>query len=742
SFYVSGKVTGISKTYILLSIIFFILNHSFSKTGLFYLTDTAGKSSIEKWNGIFKKNKTFKFLFSTSVLSISGSPPFLGFWAKLLLVMAIPVEYFYVILIILIGSVAEIVYYFRLFNILDSDEGDIKKLKGTLFAPVATVFLLIVSSLIGGYTFFHFTSLQLNNIMMVALGLSIALMIVWFSRAIQWTGSLLILGYSIYSLLPGLEMSLATFFLYLILAGGFLFTIATYPLSKSYKKSFYPLLMVVIHSMAGIILAENWITFFIYWEVMSWSSYLIIYQGKNAKRPSWIYLILSSIGGYAMLAGIKLLSVNSYMVPSFTSEAGLFGLLAPVLIFTAFLVKMATVPFHIWARDAYSESPDGFTPVLSGIMSKVGVFGVIITVAHLLRFSSGSDVILYGLGWLGTLTAFFMTLLAIFQEDAKKVLAYSSVGQIGYILTGIALATSLGYSSALYHTANHLIFKGLLFVAIAGVIYRTGTSKLPELGGLIKKMPFTFFAFLLGIITLAGIPPLSGFAGKWLLYSGMVEKKWMFMLLVSMLASVMAFMYCFKLLHTIFLGQMKPEFKKIKKAPLPIMVVELFFAGLTLLIGAKPGILLKAGEKIIPSLGISDTGYSYSGVSKILSSIGHWNAYALMIFTGITFIGVLIVFYLNNPKIRKVGQLDIGYSGEVPETPEQLHYGYNIYAHFKRAVRFLIVPFVSRIYSSTYRSILSLVDLFRKFYSGDLNTYALWVIITVAFTFYLFLKGV
>lgn len=741
TFYVGGNLQGHAKTYLLLSIIFFILNHSFSKSGLFFLADIVGENKIENWKSVFAKNKTFKFLFSTSVLSISGSPPFLGFWAKLFLILALPVSYFYVILIILIGGVAEIVYYFKLFEILDSLKGKAVKLKGSLLSPIITVTFLILLALGGGYSFFHFTAIPVNLKIIAGLAVSVGLIIFWFSRLIQWMGSVIILSYAAYTFL-GSEMTLQVFFLYLILAGGLLFTIATFPLSKTYKKTFYPLLMTVIISMAGIVLSGEWISFFIFWELMSWASYLIIYQGKYAKRSSWIYLVMSSIGGYAMLAGIKLLSTNAYLIPQFTDKAQLYGVLAPILIFTAFLIKMATAPLHIWARDAYGESPDGFTPVLSAIMSKIGVFGVIITVAHLLKFSSGSNVVLYGLAWLGTLTAFFMTLLAVFQEDAKKVLAYSSIGQVGYILIGIALSTSLGYSAALYHTANHLIFKGLLFVAIAGIIYRTGTSKLPELGGLIKRMPFTFFAFLLGIITLAGIPPLSGFAGKWLLYSGMLEKRWMFMLLIAMLASVIAFLYCFKLLHTIFLGQLRPKFKKIKKAPLPIMIVELVFAVLTMLIGIKPSILLKAGEKILPSLGFSDPGYTYAGTSRIVSSIGHWNAAALMIFTGGTFVIALVVFFLNNPKIRKVGQLDIGYSGEVPKTPDQVHLGYDLYAHFRRTVRFLIKPVAEKIYSSVYESLMSIVDFLRKFYSGDLNTYALWIIITATFAFYIFYKGV
>jgi len=747
AFYLNGNLHGFAKQYMLFAIVFFVLNHSFSKSTLFFLADLFGRRRTEEWKGALSKNKFFGFLFSTSVLSMAGAPPFLGFWAKLFFILAIPKEYFYIVALVLIGAIAEILYYFNLYRIVsEKEEGDFDY-KGSIIPSFFNILVLLSLSAFGAYKFFTLTGLNIQNAKFLAFIIisAIAIFVLGISRLAQWIlslGMIGALGFHIIkntSLIPAFNIQ--SFFVYLVLAGAIMFVFATYPISKRYSAAFYPLFVFTVFSMVGISVSSNWITLFIFWELMSWSSYLLINQG--GKKSAWVYLVMSAIGGYGMLAGIKLLSTGPNLIPSFSSSSAFaVSAWAGVLIFTAFLVKMGTAPLHIWARDAYGESPDGFTPLLSGVLSKMGVFGGILTIVYLLPHLSHSETILYGLAWFGALTALFMALIAVFQEDVKKVLAYSSISQVGYILIGIALATSLGYSAALYHTVNHLIFKGLLFVAAAGIIYRTGTSYLPEMGGLIKRMPFTFFAFLMGIIALAGIPPLSGFAGKWLLYSALLEKRWMFILLIAMFASTVAFMYCYKLLHTIFLGQLRDKYRKVKEAPLPIVIVELIFAGLTFAIGAKPNLILSFSEKAIKSLGFTNPGYAYESAHKIASKFGYWNAHFMAIFAGGSFIIALILFFLAKARIRKVGQLDLAYSGEVPDSPESVHFGYDLYAHMRRAVRVFIYPHVENTYKRIYSSLMAFVDYTRRFYTGDLNTYALWVVITLSFIFYILYKGV
>jgi formate hydrogenlyase subunit 3/multisubunit Na+/H+ antiporter MnhD subunit len=740
-FYVGGGLQGIDKTYMLLAIVFFVLNHSFSKSTLFFLADLIGEKNIEKWKGVLKSNKLFKTLFSTSVLSMAGAPPFIGFWAKLFFILAIPRQYFYVVVLVLIGAVAEITYYFNLYRITSSDSENSFQIKGSIIPASVNTLVLIGLSFLSGYYFFLYARIAIPTNLLIMMGAAIIMYVFGFSRIIQWILSLGILGYTLY-LFKNIDINLQGFFLLFILLGGVVLVFATYPVSKKYSWSFYPLLIFSVLSMVGIAQAKEWISLFIFWEIMSWSSYLIINQGSKAKKASWVYLVMSAIGGYAMLSGIKLLTTGPNLIPGFGSAAMSYSALASILIFTAFLVKMATSPVHIWAKEAYGESPDGFTPILSGILSKMGVFGAILTIVYLIPHTAHSNVILYGLALFGALTALFMALLAVFQENVKKVLAYSSVSQVGYILIGIALASSLGYSAALYHTVNHLIFKGLLFVAVAGIIYRTGTSYLPEMGGLIRRMPITFLAFLMGIITLAGIPPLSGFAGKWLLYSALLEKKWMFILLIAMFASIVAFMYCYKLLHTIFLGQLRDKYRKTKEVPLPIIIVELIFAGLTMAVGMKPSLILDFSDKVIKSLGFFNPGYAYEGAHRIVSKFGYWNAYFMSVFAIGAFIIALVLFLLVKAEIRKVGQLDIGYSGEVPDSPESVHFGYDLYAHMRRAVLPFISPVIENSYKKVYNGITAFVDYARRFYTGDLSTYAMWVIITLSFIFYIFYKGV
>ncbi len=733
AFYLTQTDPFIKKV-LLSSIVLFILNHTFSKGTLFFVSDNKNIIDVKD---VEKLGGSGSFMFKSSLLSMAGAPPFAGFWAKLLLIMAIPVKYYYVALLILIGAIVEIVYYMRIFRDIKGEDEEFS------FSSLSSVFMTVfvyLTGLLGVYLFINLFSISLPVYVYYTIFGFFVILITGKWRILQYIITVLSLVFIAYKMNLSVY-NLSGFFTLFILLGGALLLFATYPSSKKYSYMFYPFVFITLLSMTGISLSLNWIALFIFWEFMSWASFMLIDEGN--KKSAWIYIVMGVIGGYAMLAGIKLLIPNYIDLPLFSEAPIKYGILSATLIFTAFLVKMATVPLHIWAKDAYRDSPHGFTPILSGIMSKMGVFGAIITIVHLIPHISHSDVVLYGLAWLGALTAFFMTLLAIFEEDAKEVLAYSSVAQVGYILIGLSLATGLGYTAALYHTINHFIFKGALFIAIMGVAYRTGTTYLPELGGLIKRMPFTFFAFLVSIIALSGVPPLSGTGGKWLLYTALLEKGWMFVLVVAMLASTAAFLYCYKLLHAIFLGQLKEKHHNVKEAPIFVVLGEITLAVGTMIVGMNPQLILNMTEKIIKnSMHITDLGYRYEGAHKIVSAIGYWNAWAIMIFVMGSFITALVFFIITRPKIRWVGQLDIGYSGEVPESPESVHVGSQMYMHVRRAIWFLVSPFVSRIYKSVYASIIAVADYVRKIYTGDINTYAIWVIVTFVFIFMVFVKGV
>ncbi len=728
-FFLNSALASQSRLMIGAAIVLLIFNHSFAKTSLFLLADNVKGSNVEDWAGTLRGNPLFAFSFTSSVFSIAGIPPMAGFWAKVLLIFAIPRQYSWAVALILIGALAEVVYYFHLYRVASQGEG--KEAGGNLFSPFVSSLLLVVSVPMVWGIFSRKLSIPLNGQVLLLLGISLGIYLLGFSRPLQWLGSLATLGYGIYVLLPHFKPDLSGFFLALVLFGGGALLIATYPGSKKLPSTFYPAYLVVVFSMAGVVLSSTWLSLFVFWEVMTWSSFLLINMGEG-KKAAWLYAIFSAAGAYAMLGGI-------YLLPSLRIGVGKVpGLLPAVLISLAFLVKMATAPLHIWARDAYGESAHQFTPLLSGIMSKMGVFGTALVVVYILGVSS-NPVFRYFLGWLGVLTAFFMTLLAVFQDDLKKLLAYSSVAQVGYILLGVALGTPLGWSASLYHTVNHFFFKALLFVAAAGIIYRVGTSYLPQMGGLIRRMPLTFFATLLAIISLAGIPPLSGFAGKWLLYSALIEKGWIFITVVAFLASTLAFLYCFKILHSVFLGQLQEENFNVKEVPLTVALVEVLLLLPLIILGAFPRLLLDPIDKVLSSLpGLSPAPIHYGRVMGAVTKLGHWNALFLMVFFAGSFLIALVFFAITSARIRKVGQLDVGYSGEVPRSAEDLHFGYGLYEHFRKAVGWLIYPLVTKVWKGIYEGINALAEMGRRIYTGDVNTYAAYVIALSIIILYIF----
>ena len=158
------------------------------------------------------------------------------------------------------------------------------------------------------------------------------------------------------------------------------------------------------------------------------------------------------------------------------------------------------------------------------------------------------------LGWVGMLTTLVGAMLAVSQNDMKRMLAYSSMSQLGYIVAAIALMSHLGWVTALYLVANHLMVKGILFLVVAGLIIRTGKRPFDDLGGLARVMPFTFAATAIAIVAMSGLPPLAGFGGKWLLLSAMMEKGWYGPAVMTLLATFVGFLYMERFVHAFFLG--------------------------------------------------------------------------------------------------------------------------------------------------------------------------------------------
>jgi len=366
---------------------------------------------------------------------------------------------------------------------------------------------------------------------------------------------------------------LAYLFSLIVVGLGILLSVyaVSYMRGKEKVGAFYFNFILSIMSMLGILVSKDWISFFIFWEIMTWSSYLmVIHNGKDVQKTGIKYFVFSAIGAYAMLMALVLINsqLGSFMLAdtfnNFQQMSSGYQLLIPILFLIAFGVKSALMPLHVWAPGAYSNSPMAYTSVFSGALSKMGIYGLVLVIITMTTQIPQGAVLREVIAWLGGFTAAAATLWAITQDDGKKLLAWSSVGQMGYIVTGVAIGTPLAMLAALFLTVVHAMFKGSLFMVVGAIEKQTGTTDFKEVNGLIRKMPWTFISALLSVIALAGIPPLAGFVSKWMLYEALLQNHNYLLVILLFFASTAGFLYAYKFLHGYFLGQEEPEWAHVK----------------------------------------------------------------------------------------------------------------------------------------------------------------------------------
>jgi multicomponent Na+:H+ antiporter subunit D len=258
-------------------------------------------------------------------------------------------------------------------------------------------------------------------------------------------------------------------------------------------------------------------------------------------------------------------------------------LLVCACLIAAFGIKMAIFPFHVWQPDAYSTAHAGASPLISGAMSKVPAFAMI----RFFFFIFGTDNIVTVeavdvIGILGAIGIIYGSLRAIRQTDFRRMLAYSSVAQLGYVALGIGIANLDGVSGAFLHIINHIFMKGGLFFCIGAVQYRFGIVDIRQFGQLHKKMPLTCFTLVLGAMAMIGIPPTGGFFSKWYLLMGAMESGQYIYIAVLVASSLLNAIYFIRVLEYIFIDpevhlKCKREKKHRLELPLPMLVVVVLF---------------------------------------------------------------------------------------------------------------------------------------------------------------------
>ena len=384
-----------------------------------------------------------------------------------------------------------------------------------------------------------------------------------------------------------------------------------------------------IASMAMVVLANDVITFITGWELMTVSAFLLIpyeHEKREVRKAAYLFLVASQIGTAFVLIAFLLLAhhAGSIDFEAFRSAAPMsVGLRALVfgLAFVGFGTKAGMIPFHVWLPQAHPVAPSHVSALMSGVMLKTAIYALVrfaFEFVHPVEAWWGMVVLAAGV-----VSALLGVIFALMEHDLKRLLAYHSVENIGIILMGLGVAMFFagrgqqglaGYALAacLFHTVNHAVFKALLFLGAGAVLYATEERNMEELGGLLRCMPYTGAAFLVGSMAISGLPPLNGFASEWMVYQGL----WALssgenggtQLLGPIAAAGLAAVgglaaTCFaKAFGITFLGLARSEPARNAREVPPAMHVPMsLLAGICVVLGLFPGLLLSALARCMPS---------------------------------------------------------------------------------------------------------------------------------------------
>ena len=553
----------------------------------------------------------------------------------------------------------------------------------------------------------------------------------WIKNTLS-IGGLAIYAYFLY---PDLSHdTLRMVFAVIFLLGGILTLIAGYSV-KGKRKGFFPFAMMMFAGLIGLVEASNMLQFFFSWELMTLGSYVLIIRGKRSMLHAYNYMLFSLAGAYFIFMGMVMATTGQDGISLDILRTAAYPGWTYALMAIGFLTKTAALGFHIWLPGAHAEAESDVSPMVSGILLKGGVFGLIVLFLAMGGEHAQSNPLMYILGWLGAITALIGNLIAVFQEDAKKLLAYSSIGNLGYILFALAFMSNVGWMTAITYSLNHFLFKTLLFLAVGGVVLRVKTHNMHEMGGLIKQMPWSFIAVLIGIITLAGIPPLSGYAGKWLFYNAVISQGWYFQGALVFFAGTIAFLYCFKLIYTIFLGQPKDNLRKVKEVPIWYIIPQFILIVGIMVFSARPDIILKpVGEMLAGASYFPTDPLNWENVTAS-TNLGYWSGFKIMLVIGVMFVVLLSWLWIMSRKAKKIKQFDIVFAGETPFKPETTHFSHNMFAPMYKAIGFLALPMITQFWNLVNSTVHSFADSVRKIYSGNGQSYLVHILAYVVIVY-------
>lgn len=520
-------------------------------------------------------------------------------------------------------------------------------------------------------------------------------------------------------------------------------------------EKYYVLFLLLTGSMLGFVFTGDLFNMYVMLEIMTFAAVaLTAFRNEKYKsvEAAFKYIVTGSLGSSLVLLGTVLIYAETKTLNlaqiAVNIKANGFSpiiILAFSSMMAGYAVKAFMVPCHTWPTDAHMAAPSSISMILSGVMSKTGVYAIIRLVFMIFSLTSFKAIGYLIIVW-GVITMVVGVTMALLQHDFKRLLAFHSVSQIGYIISALGIAMiesgqiqNLALSGALYHMINHAVFKGLLFLSAGAVLYITGTTDLNGLSGLGKKMPFTMAMFLFGAAAISGIPPFNGFASKWIIYEAGLNGSCGLVSIIAVVVSAMTLASFIKVGHSVFFGAEKSEYKYINDVPITMKIPMAVLSLATLILGLfpkaimnyvlKPTIksILNISQYVEKALG-AGYGNSLDKVENIkLSLSGVYSPSNFLILFIILLVAVLALVLLQN-RNSSISEDDLNKESAPIDIYENKKYDVFIGGEKNKDIK---IQSNDLFWAMKYdlRKYFAFIE---NAHDGSVNTYSLWIIATLA----------
>jgi hydrogenase-4 component B len=540
---------------------------------------------------------------------------------------------------------------------------------------------------------------------------------------------------------------------------------------------------VLMGSVEMVFAADGVIVFLFAWELMTLANAALVtteHESPESRRAALLYLVMSHVATGCLIGAFLMVSsfTGSLDLPRIAEGGSLSGPardLVFALFFAGFGVKAGVIPLHVWLPEAHPAAPSNVSAVMSAVMIKTGIYGLV----RVCAFGLGPPALSWGVVVLlcGGVSAVLGVLYALMQHDLKRLLAYHSIENIGIILLGLgagmtALATgraelaAVGIAASLYHVLNHAVFKGLLFLGAGGVVMATGTRNIEEMGGLARRMRWTALFFLVGAAAISGLPLLNGFVSEWLLFQALLQgfratptlSRLIFPVAGALLALTTALAAaCFvKAFGITFLALPRGEgAAKAHESPWVMLAPQAFLAGTCFVLGLAPGWVLGVLQGVTASLpGVRPAPEMVRGLFAIAPGPGHFDhlkpplvALPVLLVVGLVSASLLGVRYAvrRAPTWGCGGELSARteYTATAFSKPLMMIFGAiyrptrevsreEVSPYFPSAVRYRaeIEPTFERfVYGPLTRSVLGAAERMKVLQAGSLHAYLAYVLL-------------